>query len=184
MNECHYITNGNYHALSMVLLCRKLFEHIGLSPERLRIEWLSAGEGIRFAEVMNDFSKKLRELGPLPEGGGNDKEGIKLKLEALSKLVPYIRLVERERLRVRFDSQEAYEKFYKSDEVSKLIRELILDKLAVSQIMSLLREKPLSTGEISEILSLDPSEVSKHLGSSTRQGLINFDLTQKRFIPA
>ena len=81
-------------------------------------------------------------------------------------------------------SQEAYEKFYNSDEVDKLIRELILDKLAVSQIMSLLREKPLSTGEISRILSLDPSEVSKYLGNSARQGLINFDLTQKRFMPA
>jgi F420-non-reducing hydrogenase iron-sulfur subunit len=184
LNECHYITNGNYHALSMVLLCKKLFEHIGLSPERLRIEWLSAGEGIRFAEVMNDFSKKLRELGPLAEGEGNGKEGMKLKLKALSELVPYIRLVERERLRVRFDSQEAYEKFYNSDEVNELIRELILDKLAVSQILSLLREKPLSTGEISEILSLDPSEVTKYLGSSARQGLINFDLTQKRFILA
>jgi coenzyme F420-reducing hydrogenase delta subunit len=184
LNECHYITNGNYHALSMVLLCKKLLEHIGVSPERLRIEWLSAGEGIRFAEVMNDFSKKLRELGPLAEGEENDQEGMKLKLKALSELVPYIRLVERERLRVRFDSQEAYEKFYNSDEVDKLIRELILDKLAVSQIMSLLREKPLSTGEISRILSLDPSEVSKYLGSSARQGLITFDLTQKRFMPA
>ena len=184
LNECHYITNGNYHALSMVLLCKKLLKHIGLSPERLRIEWLSAGEGIRFAEVMNDFSKKLRELGPLTEGEGDGITGLRGKLEALTGLVPYIRLVERERLRVRFDSQEEYEKFYSSDEVDKLIRELILDKLAVSQIMSLLREKPLSTGEISEILGLDPSEASRYLGSSARQGLINFDLTQKRFMTA
>ena len=184
LNECHYITNGNYHALSMVLLCKKLLELIGMSPERLRIEWLSAGEGIRFAEVMNDFSKKLRELGPLAEGEGNGKEGMKLKLKALSELVPYIRLVERERLRVHFDSQEAYEKFYHSDEVNKLIRELILDKLAVSQILTLLREKPLSTREISEILSLNSSEVSKHLNSCVRQGFSKFDENRKRFIPA
>ena len=34
----------------MVYLCKKLLEHIGLNPERLRLEWVSAGEGIRFAE--------------------------------------------------------------------------------------------------------------------------------------
>jgi len=33
---------GNYHALHMVHLCRKLLEHVGLNPERLRIEWISA----------------------------------------------------------------------------------------------------------------------------------------------
>jgi F420-non-reducing hydrogenase iron-sulfur subunit len=184
LNECHYITDGNYHALSMVLLCKKLFEHIGMSPERLRIEWLSAGEGIRFAEVMNDFSKKLRELGPLGEGEGSGAGALKSKLEALTRLVPYIRLVERERLRVRFDSQEEYEQFYNSDGVHKLIRELIVDKVTVSQILTLLREKPLPTREISEILGLDSSEVSKHLNICARQGFSRFDENKKRFVPA
>ena len=47
----------------MTLLFRKLLEHIGVNPERLRLEWISASEGMRFAEVMNDFSKKLKALG-------------------------------------------------------------------------------------------------------------------------
>ena len=41
LNECHYITHGNYHALSMVQLCKKLMKHMGLNPERIRIESLS-----------------------------------------------------------------------------------------------------------------------------------------------
>jgi DNA-binding transcriptional ArsR family regulator len=49
--------------------------------------------------------------------------------------------------------------------------------------MLLLREKPLSTGEISEILDLSPSEVSRHLNSSARQGLVRFDESKKRFAP-
>jgi len=65
LNECNYITHGNFHALSMVHLCKKLMEYIGLNPDRLRIEFMSSGEGILFAEVMNDFGNKVKKLGPL-----------------------------------------------------------------------------------------------------------------------
>jgi len=101
--ECHYITEGNYLALSNVHLVRKLLAHIGVNPERLRLECISASEGIRFAEVMNDFSKKLKALGPLGKGEGIDENGLKFKLEAVRNLIPYIKLVERGRLGVRFD---------------------------------------------------------------------------------
>jgi len=174
LNDCNYITHGNYDAFSMVLLCKKIMEHIGLNPERLRIEFMSSGEGILFAQVVNDFVNKVKELGPL----GKDK-GLKLKLKAATKLVPYIKLVEREKLRVPTRSEEAYTEFYNSDEFDRLFGELILDKLAISQITSLLREKPLSTGEIAEILGSTLSLVSKHLKSSSQQGLVRYDESRK-----
>jgi len=99
LNECNYITHGNFHALSMVYLGKKLMQHIGINPERFRIEFMSGGEGILFAEVMNDFGKKIRELGPLGSEGV-DKDVLKAKLEAATSLAPYMRLVERERLRI------------------------------------------------------------------------------------
>ena len=181
LNECNYITHGNYDALGMVLLCKKIMEHIGLNPERLRIEFMSSGEGILFAQVVNDFVKKVKELGPLGKGEGIDENGLRLKLEAATKLIPYIKLVERERLRVPTKSEEAYNEFYNSGELNRLIGELILDRLAISQITSLLRERPRSTGEIAEILDLNPSEVSKHLSSSSRQGLVRYDESRKRY---
>jgi F420-non-reducing hydrogenase iron-sulfur subunit len=184
LNECHYITDGNHHAISMVQICRKLMSHMGLNPERLRMEQLSAGEGIRFAEVMNDFSRKLRDIGPLGTGEGVSKDILKFRLNSAAKLVPYIRLVERERLRVRFKTAEEYESFFNSEEVNNLFRELIADKLAISQIMTLLREQPRSAGEISEALGLPPSEVSRHMGNSSRQGLARFDEGRKRFVPS
>jgi len=179
--ECHYITEGNYDALSNVHICRKLLEHIGVNPERLRLEWISASEGSRFAEVMNDFSKKTKELGPLGKGEGIDDNGLKFKLEAVNKLIPYIKLVERERLRVPVKSEEVYNKFFTSDEVNRLFNELIGDKLAISQIVLLLGERPLSTGEISELLGLNPSDVSRHMNSTSRQGLVRYDESRKRY---
>ena len=181
LNECNYITHGNYDALSNVLLCKKIMEHIGLNPERLRIEFMSSGDGILLAEVINDFCKKVEEIGPLGKSEGIDEKGLKFKLEAVTKLIPYLKLVERERLRVPFKSEEAYNKFFTSDEVNRLFNELIIDKLAISQIMLLLQEKPLSTGEMSEILGLNPSEVSRHMNSSSRHGLVRYDESRKRY---
>src|SRR3989304_2523067 len=75
LDECHYVTNGNYDAVEVVKRSKKLLEQIGLNPERLRLEWVSASEGIRFAEIMTNLTKQLKELGPLgvPEGKGLDQ---------------------------------------------------------------------------------------------------------------
>jgi F420-non-reducing hydrogenase iron-sulfur subunit len=181
--ECHYITEGNYMALSNMHIGRRLLKFIGLNPERLRLEWISASEGSRFAGVINGFSKKVKELGPLGKGEGIDENGLKTKLEAINNMIPYIKLVERERLRIPFRSEEECNRFFTSAEVNRLFQELIEDKLEINQIMALLREKPLSTGEISEILGADPSEVAVHLKDSARQGLIEFDESQMRFFP-
>jgi len=181
LNECNYITHGNYGALSNVLIFRKIMDHIGLNPDRLRIEFMSSGDGILLADVTNDFCRQVEEIGPLGRSEGIDREILKFKIEAVSQLIPYIKLVEREKLRVPLQSEKEYYNFFASDKVNRLFNELIIDKLAVSQIMLLLREKPLSTGEMSEMLGLNPSEISKHMNSSSRHGLVRYDTNRKRY---
>ena len=183
LGECHYVTEGNYHALSNVLLMKKVLAHIGVNPERLRIEWVGASEGVRFAEIMNDVSKKIKELGPLGTAEGIDSKKLAFKLEAVNNIIPYMRLVERERLRMHFTKEEDYRKYYASDELNRLFKELIADKLMVSEIMLLLREGPRSGEEISKILGLNPSDVSKHVNMSARQGLVRFDESQRVVLP-
>ncbi len=176
--ECHYNTEGNYHALGMVRLTKKLLEWIGVDPARLRLEWVSASEGIRFAAVMTEFGGQVERLGPLCKSDGID-EGLRFKLQAVQNLLPYIKLVERERLRVvPFDSLEEYDKFFASDEMDRLYRELIADKLATSEIMLLLREGPLSNGEISRVLGIDQGDVARLVSISVRQGLVKLDEKQ------
>jgi coenzyme F420-reducing hydrogenase delta subunit/predicted transcriptional regulator len=186
LNECNYVTQGNYDALGNTLLCKKIMTHIGLNPERLRIEFMSSSDGNLLVEAINDFTSKVKELGPLGqgEGEGMDKDALKFKLEAARQLVPYIRLVERERLRVPHKSEEAYHQFYSSDELNRLFDELIADKLAISQITLLLRDKSLSTREMADILGLKPSEVSRYINSSSRYGLVRYDENMKRYARA
>jgi coenzyme F420-reducing hydrogenase delta subunit len=73
LGECNYITHGNYHALNMVLLFKKIMEHIGLNPDRLRIQFMSGAEANVFVESTNDFVKTVKEIGPLGEAEGIDK---------------------------------------------------------------------------------------------------------------
>jgi len=179
LDECNYITHGNYDALSNTYICKKIMEYIGLNPERLRIDFMSGADGNLLAEYTDDFTKKVKELGPLGESEGIEVNELKFKLEAVRKLVPYLKLVERERLRVPVKSEKAYNNFFESDEINRLFSELFGDKLAISQIMLLLGKNPLSTGDISEKLGMNPSDVSRHMISSSRQGLVRYDETQK-----
>ena len=181
LNECNYITHGNYHALTMVQIGKKIMDHLGLRPERLRIRFMSGAEGGLFVESVNAFVKKVKELGPLGEGEGIDEKGLKFKLETVTGLIPYIRLVERERLRLPAMEEEEYQTFFASDELKRIFDETIIEKLAIGQIVSLLRKGPLTTGEIAQGVGLTPSEVSKHLSTSSRHRLVRYDESQKRY---
>jgi Fe-S-cluster-containing hydrogenase component 2 len=125
LNECNYITHGNYHALTMTLLCKKIMEHIGLNPERLRIEFMSSAEGNRFAEVMGEFGSEVNKLGPLGKAEGIDQNELKSKLAEIRKLVPYIKLVKKEKLASRLVNPEEYDKFFTKEEIDRLFSEVI-----------------------------------------------------------
>jgi F420-non-reducing hydrogenase iron-sulfur subunit len=62
--ECHY-AEGNHKAARRVPLLKQLLAQFGIEPERLRLEWVSASEGERFAKVINEMTTQIRELGPL-----------------------------------------------------------------------------------------------------------------------
>ena len=70
--DCHYMA-GNYKTWRRVNLLKRLLVQLGLEPERLRLEWISAAEGVEFARKVTEFTKEIKELGPSPlklkEGG-------------------------------------------------------------------------------------------------------------------
>jgi F420-non-reducing hydrogenase iron-sulfur subunit len=64
-NDCHYIS-GNLKAQRRVAMLKRLMFQLGLEPERLRLEWISAAEGDKFARVMREMVADLKRLGPSP----------------------------------------------------------------------------------------------------------------------
>ena len=179
--ECHYITDGNYGALGMVLITQKIMQQIGLDPQRLKIANVSAGEGIQFAEIMNEFNRQIMDLGPIGQKEGLEQSELSARLETVTNLVPYIKLVERERLRMPVKTEEAYREFFSGAEFNKVFDETIKEKLIISRIASILRLGPLTTSEIAGAAGLTPSEASRYLISSSRQRFVRFDENLKRY---
>jgi F420-non-reducing hydrogenase iron-sulfur subunit len=64
-SDCHYIS-GNFKAMRRINLIKKVLKEFGFEPERVRLEWISASEGDKFATVVRDMTDQVRKLGPNP----------------------------------------------------------------------------------------------------------------------
>lgn len=63
--DCHY-QKGNYNARRRFIMLQKIFDNLSLEPERLGLWWVSASEGPRYSKVTEEFSEKIKSLGPSP----------------------------------------------------------------------------------------------------------------------
>jgi Fe-S oxidoreductase/coenzyme F420-reducing hydrogenase delta subunit len=70
--DCHYMF-GNYRAEEQYKKLQEIVGLLGLEPKRIALEWISAAEGPRFAEVINNFVEQIRKIGPSPFANGHDK---------------------------------------------------------------------------------------------------------------
>ena len=64
-SDCHYLS-GNFKAQRRIALLKTILGQFGIEPERLRLEWVSASEGDRFATIVKDMTEQIKKLGPGP----------------------------------------------------------------------------------------------------------------------
>ncbi len=97
----------------------------GLNPERLTIEFMSGAEANLFVEAVNGFVNKVKELGPLGESEGMDPSQVKAKLAEITKLVPYIKMVNQDKLASRLETPEEHDRLFTAEEIETLFREVV-----------------------------------------------------------
>jgi coenzyme F420-reducing hydrogenase delta subunit len=68
IGDCHYQT-GNHRTKKRVAILKKILSYLGIDPRRVRLEWVSAAEGQKYAEVVTDFVAEIKRLGPNPLKG-------------------------------------------------------------------------------------------------------------------
>jgi F420-non-reducing hydrogenase iron-sulfur subunit len=66
--DCHY-QNGNHKTMRRFALLKRVLDQLGVEPARVRLEWVSASEGDRFADLVNDMTEQVRTLGPFAGDG-------------------------------------------------------------------------------------------------------------------
>jgi F420-non-reducing hydrogenase iron-sulfur subunit len=69
--DCHY-KEGNINAMKRFALMKNMLRQFGIEDERVRLEWVSASEGERFAQIVSEMVEKVRILGPIPGKIRND----------------------------------------------------------------------------------------------------------------
>ena len=170
--ECHYTTDGNIHAYGMTLILKKILKFIGIEPERLRMEFLSSAEGVKFAEVMQDFINEMRKLGPIGKKEGLQEEMIVERLSVVLSLIPYLKLVERERLGFSGKDVKKMKEYFESTDVNRMIEELIFEKITMGLILKAKRKGLHGYGELAKRTSQDEKQVFRMVSELEAQGFL------------
>ena len=171
--DCHYI-DGNYEAEKKFEMVQKFLKFINFE-NRVRLEWVSASEGARFAEVVKEFTNQIRELGPSPLRKENlDKEILK-KVLAMEEAAGGNRmraLVGRQRSITEISNE--YGEKVPLEKFNKILDSAIYDEYIRNQILLTLGENFKSVKDLASELKIDPSEILEHMLTLKGRGLIDY----------
>ena len=156
--DCHYIT-GNYQAEKKIKATQEILEMAGLEKERLYLDWVSAAEGMRFAKLVDQFTDKIRKLGPLKL---DDEKRKKLTAALLTVSNDKVRWVVGREFSIIKDGNAFGEKLVPY-EFHEQIKSIIKDNLKKSLIMAVLKSGPKTVREIASELREPESEILKQL---------------------
>jgi hypothetical protein len=173
--DCHYLT-GNYQAEKKINLTRKLLNMAGIDSERLLLDWVSAGEGERFSQVVRQFIEKIRNLGPLP-----------LNEEMNGKLHAVKASLEGEKIRWMvgkgpelMEKENVYGEHVSREKLDELIEATIRDELIKNRIIQLVEIKPITAAEITQTLNLKLKDTLSYLVSLVGEGKIGFHPSEEK----
>ncbi len=72
--DCHYV-EGNYKTMRRVPLLKKMLAQFGVEEERVRLDWVSASEGEKYASIINEMTETVRALGPFKLNNKESQHG-------------------------------------------------------------------------------------------------------------
>jgi len=173
--DCHYLT-GNYQAEKKINLTRKLLNMAVIDSERLLLDWVSAGEGERFSQVVRQFIEKIRSIGPFP-----------LDQEMKGKLQAVRASLDGEKIRWMvgkgpelMEMENVYKERVPKERLEELIEATIRDELIKNRIIQLVEIKPITATDISQTLNLKLKDTLSYLVSLVGEGKIGFHPSEEK----
>ena len=173
LGDCHYMT-GNYYTERRMKTTKNVLKSVGLSPERLLVDWVSAAEGERFATLVKDFTERVRKLGPLGKETDLEPQQLRTRLVAAKEALAQERirwLVGRERELV--EDKNVFGEKVSQEEFDQLMLQAIEREFAKRKILLSMEEDALSVKEIAQRVEASPKEVLRNIVSLERDGLVS-----------
>lgn len=176
--DCHYV-EGNLYEERKINMLKKLITLTGLEPERLRLEWVSASEGQRFAKLVTEFTDQIRKLGPSPLSGKQPNQKILENMQAAKDAASDFRLrvlVGRERELT--EKVNVYDERVPQEEFDSLLEEAVEDEFIRHKIYLLTKNAALSVKALAKAVEKKPADVLKEIVAMRRRNMIGLDHVQ------
>jgi len=171
--DCHYL-EGNYEAEKKFIMVQKFLKMVDFD-KRIRLDWVSASEGVRFGKVVTEFIESIREQGPSPLSGENIDQELFNNLKAMENSVSSDRiraLVGRQRKLTEVENE--YGEKVPIDEFNAIFDDAIHDEFVRHRILLSLSTKVLSVKDLAAELKLDPSEILVNMLTLKSRGEIDY----------
>ncbi len=163
--DCHYLV-GNLNAEKKVKMIKLLLAKTDIDPERLILEWVSAAEGPKFAEVVKDFTKRIITFGPNPLFNGDTVDDEKMKkLQGVKHASESFRLravVGRERKLT--EEGNVYGEIISKEKFDKWMNEYVNDEYIRNRILDSVRNEPKSVEQLADEIGIPTKTVFIHIG--------------------
>jgi F420-non-reducing hydrogenase iron-sulfur subunit len=173
--DCHY-SEGNLYEERKIKMLKKLIALTGLEPDRLRLEWVSASEGQRFAKVVTEFTEQIKKLGPSPLSGKAPNQKILENLQAAKDAASDFKLrvlVGRERELT--EKCNVFQEKIPQEEFDSLLDETVEAEFARHKIYLLAKNEPVSVKALAEAVEMKPADVLKQVVVMRRRNMIAVD---------
>jgi len=170
--ECHYMT-GNYEAEMKYQLLKSLLTYVGLD-NRISLEWVSASEGIKFAEVVTNFTNTIQKLGPSPLKKIDQDSELLFNLNALQNAGNSYRLRALiGRKRKILGEGNVYNNKYPKEKFENLQETAMFDEYQKNRMILYLKKESLSVKGLSEKLNIVPNKILEYIVDLRGDGLID-----------
>jgi F420-non-reducing hydrogenase iron-sulfur subunit len=173
--DCHYM-EGNLYEERKIKMLMKLLALAGLEKERLRLEWVSAAEGQRFANVVTEFTEQVRKIGPSPVSGENPNPEVLMGIVAAKNVAADTRLrilVGRERELT--EKANVYHEKVPQEDFEATLDEVVEAEFIRHKIRLLTSQKPLSVKDLSQATGIKPASVLSHVVDMRRRRMVTLD---------
>jgi len=173
--DCHYV-EGNLYEERKIKMLKRLLALTGLELGRLRLEWVSASEGQRFAQIVTEFTNQIKKLGPSPVSGKSPNLKVLENLQAAKNAASDFRLrvlVGRERELT--EKNNVYEEKIPQEEFDAVLDSAVEAEFIRHKIHLLTRGRPLPVKALAEATELKPAEVLRHIVAMRRRNMITMD---------
>ena len=165
----------------MVDVTKRIMSHLGINPDRLLLEWVSAAEAARFAQVVTTLTNKIKELGPLSNDAKKGMDELTFKLQAAKKAVSgeKLRWVAAKQTEFMTDGNR-YKEVFTSHESGRYLDGVILEEITVQEILAHLENGSLSVRDLSRKLGATTPDTLRHMLALLRKKMVKISEVKER----